>query len=224
MSRLQLVFLSALCSSLLLNFAFSKPQDKTLIRTKNATAALNSTFNNSSIQRETILQTTPIQNHIGREHIIESSKAVINQSTDIKSSSDIVKPVRENPIEDNMEVAQIHDHEKPSVPKKGVSFPEPVNTAVVHKPKPLITETDTDYIDHVNGDKISSNNKSVNQIDQVLLKKNIRSNYIVPIVAVILSVPLVAILLSFIYKRSSDWWQHRNYKRMDFLIEGMYQN
>lgn len=49
-------------------------------------------------------------------------------------------------------------------------------------------------------------------------------DYIVPIVAVILSVPLVAILLNAVYKRTKEWWYHRHYSRMDFLIDGMYNN
>uniref|UniRef100_V5H2T8 Uncharacterized protein n=1 Tax=Anoplophora glabripennis TaxID=217634 RepID=V5H2T8_ANOGL len=61
-------------------------------------------------------------------------------------------------------------------------------------------------------------------IDTLLEKKSNRANYVIPIVAVILSVPLVAIIMSVLYKRGQDWWQHRNYRRMDFLIEGMYNN
>ncbi|XP_018327397.1 uncharacterized protein LOC108738465 [Agrilus planipennis] len=51
---------------------------------------------------------------------------------------------------------------------------------------------------------------------------NERQKYLIPIVAVILSVPFVAILISLIYKKGSDWWRYRHYRRMDFLINGMY--
>ncbi|CAH1959061.1 unnamed protein product [Acanthoscelides obtectus] len=50
------------------------------------------------------------------------------------------------------------------------------------------------------------------------------SDIVVLVVAVIFSVPLVAIVVSILYKKWTDWWQHRNYRRMDFLIEGMYNN
>ncbi|XP_030767801.1 uncharacterized protein LOC115891485 [Sitophilus oryzae] len=103
-----------------------------------------------------------------------------------------------------------------TVPKTNASI-------VIHKSKkPLVTESDSDYIDLSSPEE---NVISADQIDPLLSKKQSkRSDYIVPIVVVILSVPLVAIALSFVYKRVAYWWQHRNYKRMDFLIEGMYHN
>jgi len=56
-------------------------------------------------------------------------------------------------------------------------------------------------------------------------KPTVRStDYVIPIVIVILSIPLVAILLNLIYKRTKEWWHHRHYRRMDFLIDGMYNN
>lgn len=100
------------------------------------------------------------------------------------------------------------------------------NTTVIYK-KPLVTESDSDNLNGANGKEDNSKESTftIDQIDPVLAdKKSNRSDYIVPIVAVILSVPLVAILISMLYKRGADWWQHRNYKRMDFLIEGMYHN
>lgn len=100
------------------------------------------------------------------------------------------------------------------------------SSTIVHK-KPLVTESDSDYINISESDKnISKENVlTPEQIDPLISKtKTKRSDYVVPIVVVILSVPLVAIAISFVYKRCADWWQHRNYKRMDFLIEGMYHN
>lgn len=136
---------------------------------------------------------------------------------------EVVKPVHEERL---LQETQ-QDEQKPVVPKKGVSFSDlrtnssTANGTVIYK-KPLVTEADTDYI--IKEDSKESEIK-VEEIDISLLNsKSARSKYIIPIVVVILSVPLVAILLSLLYKRGADWWQHRNYKRMDFLIEGIYQN
>lgn len=49
-------------------------------------------------------------------------------------------------------------------------------------------------------------------------------DYVLPIVLTILSVPLLAIIFTVVYKRGSEWWHHRHYRRMDFLIDGMYNN
>lgn len=89
--------------------------------------------------------------------------------------------------------------------------------------KPLITVHDDE------ADKMNSGSKKVPSniidIDPVLSeKKHNRSNYVVPIVAIILSVPLVAAVISVLYKKGKDWWSHRDYRRMDYLIEGMYNS
>ncbi|KAH1027025.1 uncharacterized protein LOC109532971 isoform X2 [Dendroctonus ponderosae] len=161
--------------------------------------------------------------HTGREHMVEVPpvQKALAQTNGI--SSEVVKPVREESL---LQETQQDGH-KPVVPKKGVSFSDlrtnntTANGTVTYK-KPLITEADTDYISQE--DSIE-NEIDVEEIDPSLLSsKSTRSKYIIPIVVVILSVPLVAILLSLLYKRGADWWQHRNYKRMDFLIEGIYQN
>lgn len=123
-----------------------------------------------------------------------------------------------------------HNHIKPSVPKKGVVQPleEPkANSSNKTEPsgptKPLITESDTDYIE-ANSSK-ETGSITVNEIQSGWISNKInRAKYVTPIVAVIMSVPFVAVVISLIYKRGADWWQHRNYKRMDFLIDGMYQN
>lgn len=116
-------------------------------------------------------------------------------------------------------------HFKPSVPKKGVIQPEDSSnkTDQVRRTKPLITESDTDYIE-ANSSK-ETGSITVNEIQSGWVSNKInRAKYVTPIVAVIMSVPFVAVVISVIYKRGADWWQHRNYKRMDFLVDGMYQN
>ena len=49
-----------------------------------------------------------------------------------------------------------------------------------------------------------------------------KPDYVVPVVAVILVIPLIIILAIVLYKKASDFWERRHYRRMDFLIDGMY--
>lgn len=50
------------------------------------------------------------------------------------------------------------------------------------------------------------------------------SDYVIPIVALIFAAPLLAILGMVLYKRSKEFWERRHYRRMDFLIDGMYND
>ncbi|XP_050299576.1 uncharacterized protein LOC126738347 [Anthonomus grandis grandis] len=163
--------------------------------------------------------------------------------------SETIKPVKEktNVLSDTLPVPPVEHHGK-IVPKKGVNLSEappilPPNISVSVGPlvdksnssakvnvtdvpkKPLFTEPEDDTNLNITDNKEHENILTIDQIDPVMAnKKSNRSDYVVLIVAVILSVPLIAFLMSIIYKRSQDWWQHRYYKRMDFLIEGMYHN
>lgn len=49
-------------------------------------------------------------------------------------------------------------------------------------------------------------------------------DFVVPIVIALLAVPFVAVLGAYIYKQSRDFWDRRHYRRMDFLIDGMYND
>ena len=49
-----------------------------------------------------------------------------------------------------------------------------------------------------------------------------RTDYVIPIVLVIMAIPLVIVLALFLYKKGSEFWERRHYRRMDFLIDGMY--
>lgn len=109
---------------------------------------------------------------------------------------------------------------KPDLKKNESSLPK-VNISTTIKPhKPIITVHD-ELVDTL---KSKVNNPTITRMDTNMDKRVRRAAYIVPIVAVILSVPLVAVLISLLYKKGKDWWQHRNYRRMDYLIEGMYNS
>ncbi|KAL7293814.1 hypothetical protein TKK_0012874 [Trichogramma kaykai] len=47
-------------------------------------------------------------------------------------------------------------------------------------------------------------------------------DYIVPVVITITALPLLGITFYVLYKRGRDYWDKRHYRRMDFLIDGMY--
>ena len=49
-----------------------------------------------------------------------------------------------------------------------------------------------------------------------------RTDYVIPLVLVIMTIPLVVVLALFLYKKVSEFWERRHYRRMDFLIDGMY--
>lgn len=95
--------------------------------------------------------------------------------------------------------------------------------------KPTLTIGSNDEKDALVKEKMNNSipiTPKVPTIEYYQKKKedNKRSAFIIPIVAVILSVPIVAIVLNILYKRCKEWWSHRHYSRMDFLIDGMYNN
>lgn len=47
-------------------------------------------------------------------------------------------------------------------------------------------------------------------------------NYVVPVIITILILPLFVLSMIYIYKNGRDCWEKRHYRRMDFLIDGMY--
>lgn len=54
------------------------------------------------------------------------------------------------------------------------------------------------------------------------LKSSNKLNYILPIVATIFLLPIVIVIMMFIYNNYCDCWEKRHYRRMDFLVDGMY--
>lgn len=50
------------------------------------------------------------------------------------------------------------------------------------------------------------------------------TGYVVPIVTVLLTVPLAIGVVTIMYRRFRDMWSTRHYRRMDFLVDGMYND
>lgn len=117
-----------------------------------------------------------------------------------------------------------------TLPRKGVSKETNVTAEVTIKPKkPTVTvpgNNESVVASYAQSDKLNSTSKTSKVPNNNILNSNQDNTqkYIVPIVIVILSVPFVAILISVVYKRGAEWWKYRHYRRMDFLINGIYDN
>lgn len=89
---------------------------------------------------------------------------------------------------------------------------------IVHKPLILsyeaLSQTDKD------------NNIVINDIEPSIkihaLKSSGHPGMIMPIVITILVVPMFAVVGYMALKRGKEAWKNRHYKRMDFLLDGMY--
>jgi len=84
----------------------------------------------------------------------------------------------------------------------------------IPKPKPTVTIVDGPEIDY----RPSSHTKSSP------LGMSRKVDYIVPVVTTIFALPLFAAIIFVLYRRGRDCWDKRHYRRMDFLIDGMYND
>lgn len=60
--------------------------------------------------------------------------------------------------------------------------------------------------------------------DMSLANRTGENEYIVPLVTVMLTVPLAIAVFIIVYRRFRDLWSTRHYRRMDFLVDGMYND
>lgn len=49
-------------------------------------------------------------------------------------------------------------------------------------------------------------------------------DYIVPVIITIIALPILGAAIFVLYRRGRDCWDKRHYRRMDFLIDGMYND
>lgn len=192
----------------------------------NSTAIVNST---SSTSTTTTTSTTVVPPKVLINYnfppLNKTSTAAPNKTQTATSTTERNIPVSE------IEVGEKNDN-KMSVPKKGFWMDEELkktedllsssSTTTTPKPrpkKPTVTIGNDDTVVSIgnNATRVTAN------ANMNLPPTSTKTDYIVPIVGVILSVPLVAILLNLVYRKTKDWWQYRHYKRMD-LIDGIYNN
>ncbi|XP_076647177.1 uncharacterized protein LOC143355889 [Halictus rubicundus] len=82
-----------------------------------------------------------------------------------------------------------------------------------HKPKPTVT------IAGPNNDKRSF--VSPTRLRSGLPK---RIDYVFQVIIVLIALPALGAILFIVYKQGRDCWEKRHYRRMDFLIDGMYND
>ncbi|XP_014485216.1 PREDICTED: uncharacterized protein LOC106749861 [Dinoponera quadriceps] len=91
----------------------------------------------------------------------------------------------------------------------------PAETKHVPKPKPTVTTVGKS---ETNEARLPSRNKGS------LSGKPRKIDYIVPVIITIIAVPLLGTAIFLLYRRGRDCWDKRHYRRMDFLIDGMYND
>jgi len=85
----------------------------------------------------------------------------------------------------------------------------------IPKPKPTVTTVD---------------GPEINESIPLLRTKNPplgmprKIDYIVPVIITIVALPILGAAIFVLYKRGRDCWDKRHYRRMDFLIDGMYND
>lgn len=85
----------------------------------------------------------------------------------------------------------------------------------IPKPKPTVT---TIGKSENNESRLPLRNKSSP------LGASRKIDYIVPIMITIIALPLLGAAIFVLYRRGRDCWDKRHYRRMDFLIDGMYND
>lgn len=87
-----------------------------------------------------------------------------------------------------------------------------------HIPKPKPTVTTVDEIDEINESIPLSRTKNPP------LGMPRKMDYIVPVIITIVALPILGAAIFVLYRRGRDCWDKRHYRRMDFLIDGMYND
>lgn len=169
--------------------------------------------------------------HMGRENVQDVEQPPTNLSSSEKPDSS------KSAITDLKNVTN-SSHSKPrkgavyveTTPKsvainvtKSTTTTTTTTTAAPKKPTVTVGDNDDESLSNKQSSKSESSSSDGGAENMFVVNSHkSSSNFVIPIVAVILSVPLVAIVISVLYKRGTEWWQHRHYSRMDFLIDGMY--
>lgn len=86
-----------------------------------------------------------------------------------------------------------------------------------HIPKPKPTVTTVDGPDPSES-RLSSRKKN----PPLGMPRKI--DYIIPVIITIIALPILGAAIFVLYRRGRDCWDKRHYRRMDFLIDGMYND
>ncbi|KAK9300137.1 hypothetical protein QLX08_007062 [Tetragonisca angustula] len=174
--------------------------------------------------------TSKIISRKGAINDISSSKTILSDDTKsiIKSSTTVNVYNNEkivNNLKSNVTEKYISDassitvnntfHFTNMMPQK-LSTNVPIIPSLVqeHKPKPTATiiEPNSDkqaFIPHTKGSHLG-------------MPKKI--NYVLPVIVTLIALPVLGAIVFMLYKQGRDCWDKRHYRRMDFLIDGMYND
>lgn len=85
----------------------------------------------------------------------------------------------------------------------------------IPKPKPTVTTVDGPEI-----------NESIppSRTKNPPLGMPRKIDYIVPVIITIIALPILGAAIFVLYRHGRDCWDKRHYRRMDFLIDGMYND
>ncbi|XP_023950067.2 uncharacterized protein LOC112054499 [Bicyclus anynana] len=100
------------------------------------------------------------------------------------------------------------------------NLPKDMQKIIPHKPLLLSAEA-LAKMDKMNNVNINENGHSVKAH---VVKAGSHPGMILPIVITILVVPMFAVVAYMALKRGQEAWKNRHYKRMDFLLDGMYND
>ena len=178
-------------------------QSKPISIDKNIKTQTNSTYKNKSLPRkgatfEESSSTKPIQ-------VDNSEKTLISKKTSLKSKQSVNSTLSPSTISNKGKVKPV----KEEVAGKVNSTKKPIRKP---KLKPLVTKGGKEADEPI---PASPTNKSPFGMPRKI-------DYIVPAVITITALPLLGIAFYILYKRGRDFWDKRHYRRMDFLIDGMY--
>lgn len=118
----------------------------------------------------------------------------------------------------NKEVSTLEPKSQSSTERKNVSsvteVPQKVVTVKVkkHKLKPTVTIGGSNVDEPIPASPTKSPPLGMPR----------KIDYIIPVMITILALPMLGVTSYVMYRRGRDCWDKRHYRRMDFLIDGMY--
>ncbi|PNF33677.1 hypothetical protein B7P43_G12329 [Cryptotermes secundus] len=140
-----------------------------------------------------------------------SSKSETVEPVNLLSADSAGNPTAEDSTPQNTSVSVKHNkHNSGSLNNTATS-----GTPLSRNKKPLFTlDAANDLPENLNLSSQSlAHDKELN-----------RTDYVIPVVVVIFTVPLFVVLAVFLYKKSLELWERRHYRQMDFLIDGIYND
>ena len=159
--------------------------------------------NEKSDQNDTLTHGAPVEIPVEvkvNTTVVENNKQSITNSAHVSTSTEKVSTERIVPVRE--------ESEKPDV----IAESSTSKTTRKPKPKPIVTV----------GGKEADEPIPATPTNKSPLGMPRKIDYIVPVVITLTALPLLGVLFFVLYKRGRDYWDKRHYRRMDFLIDGMY--